>query len=352
MSYESLKLLSAGVVTSVGYNLSATAAAIRAGVDNFQETDFIDEEGEPIIGARIFKDRQEQGLVAAGNQQQLHWVKLALCECFGNINAQHSDYIRIIPLLAEASRPSVNQQQALLEGIQLFAENLLEDRLESVQAPICTGNISCIHGLQAAESYLQQHPKGAVCLLAIDSWLNINSIRYALDEDRLLSASKADGLIPGEAIAAVLLASETPTSTHLEIQGKGLAEEQAILPSEKPCFGHGLAKAIKQALQQANLPAYGMHMRLNDINGEEYYFNETAYAWSRVLRKPMPKVYQYQQPATRVGDVGAAFGPLLLAYNLHLARIQRHPGQHTLIHLSSTEAQRGAMVTTAHYQKD
>lgn len=351
MTASPLNLISAGAVTSVGYNLAATSAAIRAGVDNFQETQFIDQDGEPIIGARIFKS-DDQNLVSAGIDQQLHWIKLALCECFGHQNAKTTNHIRIIPLMAETSRPNLNKQQALVDGIYLFAENLLEDRLESVQAPIAAGNISCLHGLQAAEEFLHIHPEGAVCLLAIDSWLNLPSIQHALNQDRLLTSTKADGLIPGEAIAAILLTTNIPNTHYLQIAGTGLAEEEATLESEKPSYGKGLAIAIKQALEQAKLPAHQLHMRLNDLNGEDYFFNESAYTWNRVLRKPMTKVYQYEQPAGKVGDIGAAFGPLLLGYNLHLARSHRHPGSSTLIHLSSPEAPRGAIVTTAYQPKD
>ena len=44
---------STGMVCSVGLSAAAACAAMRAGVANFQETTYLDDEGEPIIAAMV-----------------------------------------------------------------------------------------------------------------------------------------------------------------------------------------------------------------------------------------------------------------------------------------------------------
>ena len=45
----SIAVVSAGVVSALGLSWASTCAAVRAGLDGFRETAFVDEVGEPLL---------------------------------------------------------------------------------------------------------------------------------------------------------------------------------------------------------------------------------------------------------------------------------------------------------------
>lgn len=104
---------------------------------------------------------------------------------------------------------------------------------------------------------------------------------------------------------------------------------------------------MRQALSQAALAPHAVHTRLSDASGESHFFEDASYAWTRVLRERSPEGHRFGTPANRVGHVGAAMGPLLLALALDATRKRWAAGPHTLLQLSSAGPQRGAVVVSA-----
>lgn len=350
MSALVLRVAGAGAATSVGLSLAATAAAIRAAVDNFQETQFIDEIGEPLLGAAVPLQLpgEDEGLRTGGSERFGHALALAIEECLlgAGVALPLAPNVPLL-LLGDDTRPGPMLETAYaVHGrcAHFFAQ---PERLH-MQA-FTSGESSCIAALAAAREFIAN---GApqVLVAGVDSWLNNQDINHGLRHERFMTSTQGAGFIPGEAAAAILVAAAPPSQPGpvLLLRGLGLAEEPATLFSDHPCSGKGLAKAIAAALREAGLPPHAMNTRLCDVAGEEYFFEESAYAWARVLRSPLPPGYQYLQPATRVGHVGAAFGPLLIGYLWRLAQVGRLLGPHALVHLSSTQSLRGALVLSQH----
>ena len=50
---QAVAITAVGMVTGVGLNAPASCAAIRAAIDNFQETRFMDDGGEWIMGCSV-----------------------------------------------------------------------------------------------------------------------------------------------------------------------------------------------------------------------------------------------------------------------------------------------------------
>ena len=61
MNRQTLAILGSGMVSGVGLNAPASCAAIRCGIDNFQETRFMDSAGEWIMGSSVPLERQWRG---------------------------------------------------------------------------------------------------------------------------------------------------------------------------------------------------------------------------------------------------------------------------------------------------
>ncbi|MCQ4167264.1 hypothetical protein [Tahibacter harae] len=341
-----LRVAGAGATTSVGLDLASSAAAIRAAVDNFQETRFLDRFGEPLLGAAmpLVLPGDADGSRTGGSERFALALTLAIEECLANAQVK-LPLPASVPLLmlGDDTRSGPMLETAYAMHRQCAGFFAQPERLH-MQA-FTGGESSCIAALEAARAFIGG---GAPCVLiaGVDSWLNVPDVHSGLKHDRLLSTAQSAGFIPGEAAAAILVQAETAASkgAALLLRGLGMAEESATLLADEPCSGKGLAQAIQRALRDAGMQAHEMHARLTDAAGEEYFFDEAAYAWARVLRQPLPPGYQYLQPATRVGHVGAAFGPLLIGYLWHLARVNRLCGPNALVHLSSVQPARGALV--------
>lgn len=348
MNQFSMNIVSAGAATNVGLSLSTTTAAIRAGLDRFQETTFYDEFKEPIIGAPIapesiaYKKQHRTG----GKTHLSNLLTLVIEECLVNAGIT-MPLPTSVPLLFlgddTRSHPLADAIQLCLSQMQDFIQP--DGNTPRIIQGFTQGEASCAFAISAAEKYLQQ---GApfVLIAAADSWLNVSDIESSLNQQRLLTSENSAGFIPGEGAAAILLAH--PTKEHaarsLHVCGLGIGQEQATLSSDQPCYGQGMASAIKNALAQANMPIHTIGLRVSDISGEEYFFEEAAYAWARLLRESQPLGHQHLMPATSVGQIGCVFGPLSIAYLWQLLKNQRLFFENILLHLSSAQAERSAIV--------
>ena len=343
-----LRLISAGAVTSLGNDLPSTSAAIIAALDNFADTHFVDGRNQPLSGAAFtlpeIEDRPGARRGGAGKLGlALSW---AIEECLAESGVS-LPLPANVPLLflGDDARPAPVVEMAHLCQSACSRHFLRPDRL--VMHAFMSGEAASVVALRAARKHLAA---GApyVLVAAADSWLRVPDIQQGLQYERLLCTDNAGGFVPGEAAAAVLLAGPHSPAlpTHaptLRIEGLGTAEEPAPLLSEDNCYGQGLAAAMREALTEAGWAAHEVHLTLSDSAGERYFSNELAYAWARLLRQAQPPGNDYVQAASRVGHVGVAFGPLLLAHVWQLARLGRAAGPKSLIQLSSLQPLRGAI---------
>lgn len=338
-----LAVLGAGAVTSVGNSLPATAAAIRAGLDDFQETLFHDTLGEPINGAML-QTQPAPALKIGGASKLANALTWAVEEAIqsAGLPVPLSSEVPLL-FLGDATRPA-----PLVEVAQLCQSTCGHyfDAPERLHLQAFTGGeVGCVDALQAARDFLS---KGApyVLVAASDTWLRTADITHGLRNERLLTSDSGNGFIPGEAAAAVLVGPDTG-APGLVIQGLGLAEESAPLLSPEPAYGKGLAQAMGAALAEAGWSPHELNLRISDAAGEEYFAEELSYAWARVLREPLPKNSDRLFPAASLGHIGCATGPLMLALAWQLRRRGRLPGPKLLLQLSSSHTLRGAVAVNA-----
>lgn len=342
MELNNLKVVSAGMVTSLGMDTSSSAAAIRAGMDNFQLSEFRDSSNEPIVVAPISINNTANttGYREGGHEHLIKLCSLAIEECAVNAGLTLPLPADIaIYILGDDTRPKpiTTIIRTLLCDDSLFCHK----QQRHVQA-FTHGESSCIYALAAANNYLTNN--SYAILLAVDSWLNTPDIESCLQLNRISTSDSAAGFIPGEAAAACLLTKSIAHSHEVSICGLGYADEQASLLSDKPVYGVGLASAIKSALQQASISPEDIDLRLSDISGEHYFFEEAAYAWARVLRASSPITFSHQTIAAHIGHTGCSFGLVIIAYLWQLLRSKRLNAEYILMHLSSVQASRGAAV--------
>ncbi|ALN58680.1 hypothetical protein GLE_3334 [Lysobacter enzymogenes] len=343
----SMGIAGSGIVCPVGLSWPTAAAAIRCAIDNFAETEFVDGVGEPILGARI---PPSAGAEEAGDGAEMRLtraVRGAIAQAASSDAALTPSTTAIFVLLPDPQqRPGFPQDR--LDRLYRVCLETLDAAPHPASRLYAQGACALAPALRDAWERLRTHEVRHVLLIGLDSLLNVVDIQHELRRHRLLVAGNSDGFIPGEAAAAVLLTlmQEDSDTRAVRVLGTGHQAAERTYADECPPDGRALAAAMQQALQMAGLQAHEIHQRAVDLSGESYFGDESAYAWGRVLRRYSPSGFQTLLMASCVGEIGAAHGPLMLAY-LHDAHIKGHAaGENSLFQCSGTGAHRAAVVTS------
>lgn len=330
-----LRVVATGLCCAVGYTAQAASCALRAGMDHFQESEFVTQDGDPVRVARL-PDTETWGAARLAE-----WMVHAVNDCLGQIGKLKDPQLTVLLLSAELTRPGVEQRRATEStamGSQLFSVPL-NPRSEVLHG----GRAGLTAILNRAHDLLAQGACQQVMLLGADSFLQAETISHYLNADRLLVPGNRDGFIPGEAAAAVLLEFAEPDSTGLHIIGWGQGDEPGRPDGSVPTRSQGLTRAIRAAFDQAGVDCNDLAFRLSDQNGEGFFAVDAVNAITRVALDggTAPMV---QTTADCVGEVGAATGPLMLAWLHHVLQRPDGPGDCGLIHLANDDGLRSAVI--------
>ncbi len=325
----------AGMVTAVGLDWASSAAAIRARLDGFAETRFVGSGGWRI-GAAVPLPRNW-----IGPRRMAHLAAGAVADILRQ--RPEAKEAELILCLAEESRPGrpVPDPPGLLR--MLAAILGLPERRAHV---VAHGRPSGFVALDRARRMVASGQARQVILLGLDSYLTSPAIAHYAGLQRLLEPGNADGFIPGEAAAAVLLAGGGP----LRLTGLGLAREIAFLGNRKgedgedlPLRGDGMAAAYRIALAEAEVDLAHVEYRISDLPGEQHFFKQTALMTLRLERGR--KAFQdLWSPAESLGNIGAAVVPVMLGMALAAVSKGYAPGSPVLVEASGDDGACGAAV--------
>ena len=292
------------MVCSVGLSAAAACAAMRAGIAGFQELPYLDDQGEPIVGAVV------PGVpVDMTRSERLgELLAMAVTDCLHEAGAGPMEHIPLLVGLAEPDRPG---------GGPGLADDIIARTVESLGTglrpreirTIVKGHTSGFEGLRIARELFKGRGVPACLVCGVDSYVNARSLLWLDQHQRLKTVNNSDGVIPGEAAAAVLVRRDTPRrgDTLTRVGGLGFAHENADVMSEDPILGLGLAEAMRGALAEARLEMHRIGFRLSDVTGENYGFKEQALALGRVMRALRADLPLWHC-ADSIGDTGAAAG--------------------------------------------
>lgn len=334
-----LRIKAAGLCSSVGYTARASACALRAGMDHFQESDFQTQDGHPVRVARLPDEE------LWGAQRLSRWMAYAMQDCLEQAGPLRDSALTMLVLCAQATRPGAQERQAveaLLMGNQILGIPIHPQSLVGHN-----GRAGLAGVLQLAKSFLVQGKCRQVMLLGADSLLNGETVNHYLHQERLLVPGNSDGFIPGEAAAAVLLELAPVDAPGLHLLGWGEAHEEGRPDGSVPTRAKGLSAAIRAAFEQADRNCSDLWWRLSDQNGESFFAGEAANAITRIAESggTIPMVIS---TADCLGEVGAATGPVMLAWLAHLLHRPDGPGHCGMLHLANDDGLRSAVVVQFH----
>jgi 3-oxoacyl-[acyl-carrier-protein] synthase-1 len=336
---QAIAITAVGMVTGVGLNAPASCAAIRCGIDNFQETRFMDDSGEWIMGCSVPLEQPWRG-----KTKLIKMAAAAIQECLDqktHINTQETPLILCLP---ETNRPGrvFSDDNAFFLDLQ----KELDQQFHPKSRVIALGRVSIGVALQRARLLIHTNIAKQVIIAGTDSLLVGATLAEFQEREYLLTSNNSDGFIPAEAGAALIVeAVSKQAEAQLIFTGLGFGTETAHVDSEQPLRASGLTTAIKAALEEANCEMHDMDFRITDVSGKQYYFKEASLALSRTLRQ-RKKEFDIWHPADCVGEIGVTIGFIMFAVIKTACEKNYSKGHHILVHAGDNDGKRTAIITT------
>lgn len=330
-----LAVIGCGLLTGVGLDAPASCAAMRSGIDNFTETHFFDEAGEPIVASTVPLPGDHRG-----REKLVHLAAAAIRESLSGVGAA-AERIPLLLCTADPGRPG------RIEGLD---DRLLADiqaelglRFHARSAVIAGGRTGGVAAIAAAAKIVAAEALPGAVVAGVDSFVTHLTLSAYLTRGRLLTRRNSNGFIPGEAAGAIFLGPAAGAGTpRLEVAGIGFGRETATLDSEAPLRAEGLVAAIRAALAEARLEMSAIDYRIADLNGEQYGFREAALAMTRLVRAPKER-FDLWHPADTIGETGAAVVPAIIAVAAAAGRKGYAPGPRALCHVGDDGGERAAL---------
>jgi 3-oxoacyl-[acyl-carrier-protein] synthase-1 len=339
MTPHPLTIVGSGMVTGVGLNGLASCAAIRCGINNFQETRFMDSAGEWIVGSEVPLEEPWRGPEKLGRM-----LAAVVAESFESDQSLVPEETPIIACFAERERPGRldNLNQRVIDA----ALRQLDFEIHEASMTVSQGRVGGVVALREAQRIIYNEGADAVIIAGVDSYLTADTLRGYMDKRRLLTADNSNGFIAGEGASAIIVRKPRPSKEpQLVLTGIGFGVEEATIESEEPLRADGLVAAIKNALADANVDLGLLDYRITDVSGEQYGFKEASLAITRILRT-LKDEFDIWHAADCVGEVGSAAGPTAFNVAWHACENDYTKGPNILVHFGNDDGKRGAAILT------
>ncbi len=343
-----------GLVTAVGGSTAQTAASVRAGISRYEESSVYNKRFAPMTMALVPEDvlpplsLEEPAMTGLTSRQSrmLRLAHLAIDEALSQLPAESE-----VPLFLALPEPLPDPGRP-----PPVTDAFLDLLIAQTDAPVdrdrsqvfMTGRAAGFEALGGALDLLSREQDRFVLVGGVDTYIDLYLLGTLDVEDRVLSAGVMDGFAPGEGAGFLLLAAEGLAAKlhpppRIQVHRPGLGVEPGHRYSQAPYQGDGLSSAVDSALKALDgVPAKTV---LAGFNGENFGAKEWGVSFSRCQGGIDPE-FTIVHPADGFGDVGAAFGPVLLG----LAAVGIEKGYlraPSLAWASSDAAPRGAACITS-----
>lgn len=326
-----LRIAGSGMCCAVGLHARAARAAIRAGLDHFEVSEFVNERGDPITVSRL-----PLGDVW-GARRLAEMVASVAREATQNVAGIDPKTTALLLLVAEQKRPGYNPAwaAACAAAAEPFASQS--------KRVLPFGRAGITFAMREAHAMITRGDARHVLIAGADSYLNAHGVTHLLKRDRILGTGGRDGFVPSEGAGAVVVELEGEARAGLHVLGAGDAEETALIDNDEVVRGNGLTRAVKGALEQSGYRLKDLDFRMTDMTGEQLFFRETALATTRLMEK-RDGVFPLLHITDNVGETGAAVGPLSLAYLTDTMARGLAPGRRAIAHFANDGPMRSALV--------
>lgn len=337
------------MINPVGVGLPASAAAVRAGINQYQDSAIERTSGDPYKMA-IIPDKCLPTLSSDDSDSQSSMMNKTLYRRMVQMGTvalnqacEDAGIDQMTPLFLATPEQRSGRPFPALEPIlkDLASEaDFPLDLLTSRVFPL--GRSAGTNALAEAIEMLQTTSMESAIVGGIDCSMDVMLLSALDKEQRLLGLNTARGFVPGEGAAFVVLSKDKDAG--LTVSRPVCAEEPGHIYSDDICLGDGLSSAISSAIDNAGekIQNVGIQTILCSMNGEA----EIGKEWGTSMVRnsdAFDEAFELEHPAECYGDLGAATVPTLLGLAVAGLGKGYYKGP-LLVWSASDREQRGAVI--------
>jgi 3-oxoacyl-[acyl-carrier-protein] synthase-1 len=240
----------------------------------------------------------------------------AIRDCLKAFQVQDASHIVLLLGVRDTFRTHPNLDGRDSEMVAAI-EAALRIRFHEDSSIVPEGRPAALLSLSRAGELLKNDGIEGCIVGGVDCMANWHDFRRFSASYRIRREDVPAGFIPGEGATFVAVARHhlVPRGTveALEIVSVGIGHEDpgtTILSDGFPT-GQGLYQALDTTLRQVDVSEGSIDFRVSDINGEHYRAVEAMLGVTRFYRTRREHLTTWI-PAASTGDIGAAFGALLM----------------------------------------
>lgn len=342
-----------GMITPVGFNAASTAAAVRAGVSAYHETDLLNKKIDPIVIASIPEEALPPISEKLAKKDGLTARQLRLLRIISPALSEVMDqYRRPEPLPLFFAGPEALPGRPSPLGAN-FIDHLLMQTGANLHREMSrlftTGRVGGMQAIGMAFKYFEATGNTLALVGGAETFIDLHWIRTLDNDDRIKAETVRDGFVPGEASGFLLLASEQGMAmlgqqAIAQLAPPGLAPETGHRYSEEPYRGDGLATAFQMAIAQGD--GVEIQTLYASLNGENFGAKELGVAQMR-NKAAFKENMKLEHPADCFGDIGAAFAPVMIGIGAIGMRYGHTKGP-ALVYCAAEQQPRAAIYMSAH----
>jgi len=349
-----ISVIGSGMINPVGVGVLASAAATRAGINQYADSSAESECGDPIKVATV-PDACLPELALEGHAQPALYQRMlqlgvtALKEALASVTSDEA-LKTAIPVFLALPEQRCGQPFPALEPLLKDLSQHLEYPLDLLSSRVfAEGRAAGFKALSQAYQLLENSHLDRIIVGGIDSYFDMDLLQSLDAEKRMLGDNSADGFVPGEGAAFIILektilegSAADNAAVVMQVPSEG--QESGHLYSDEPCLGNGLTAAISGAIENAQLSS-AIQSVLCSVNGESLPVKEWSIALTRNAQA-FDNNFELVHPAENYGDLGAATVPTLIALAMN-GVYKGYLALPMLVWSASDHAPRGAVLITS-----
>ena len=322
MNGSNVYIAGIGMITSIGFDLASTHAAVKAGISGARESEYYSKTGKPFTMALVpsealpditYKLAKEKNTTPQMGVM-LQTIDVAIKQA---LKSYPND--KEIPLFFSGP-------ESYLKGPYTVSPSFIEYIIKQTKVKIdksvsrifATGRGGVLEAIDTATNYMMQTGADYVLVGGADSFQEESLLEYLDEDDRVSYDEVENGFIPGEAACFLLLTmdiakAQIMNSGVVNLFKPGLSQEKGHMYSESAYIGGGLSNAFSLAIK--NAAGSKISKVYSSLNGERFWAKEYGVAVTR-SKDFLEENFVLEHPADCLGDTGAAAGSVLIGLAL------------------------------------
>ncbi|OUS25279.1 hypothetical protein A9Q99_22060 [Gammaproteobacteria bacterium 45_16_T64] len=345
-----------GLVSAIGHDVETACASYRAGISRTSSIGVTTLDPETLEDVEAYGYQVctlSRGFVGAGLYTRLGIAALNDLSHNANVDLHHPDFWRATKLLICVSptrecadfTPDVNVEIIRNNICHYFSSAIPVENVEFCYE----SNAGVAKQFQLAMALMEGGGSiNRAVILGVDSLVGSDDIRFFQAANRLHTDDVANGLIPGEAAAAIMI--DHGVGMPIPLAAKAYVGNIHCDKESEPRFGEEdnhqqvTGRKLITVLRQSLAASVNASTCYVDLNGEEARAQDFGNAIPAIGKPEKPFPSNIQMPAEYFGDTGAASAAIAVCLAVRSFERNYHVGGDVVICSSSDTGETASMI--------